>query len=39
MKKIQGACGCSKVNDADLVPLCQKGSARAVCLSDQDTEK
>lgn len=22
--QIQGACGCSKVNDADLVPLCQK---------------
>lgn len=39
MKKIQGACGCSKVNDADLVPLCQKVSARAVCSSDQDTEK
>lgn len=23
-REIQGVCGCSKVNDADLVPLCQK---------------
>lgn len=23
-RESQGACGCSKVNDADLVPLCQK---------------
>lgn len=24
--EIQGVCGCSKVNDADLVPLCQKAA-------------
>lgn len=23
-REIQGVCGCSKVNDADLAPLCQK---------------
>lgn len=37
--EIQGVCGCFKVNDADLVSLCQKGSARAVCWSDQGTGK
>lgn len=37
--EIQGVCCCFKVNDADLVSLCQKGSASAVCWSDQGTGK
>lgn len=35
--EIQGFCGCSKVNDADLFSLCQKVNARTPCRSDQGT--